>query len=193
MSRWKAVTTLARQRHLYATSLKNASFVRHRSVLASQESDVRILEVGPRDGLQNIKTKVDTSVKIELIRRLAASGLRAIEATSFVAPKWIPQLADSQEVMTAIHSSGLTQSVNFPVLVPNMKGFEQAAQNRAQEAVVFASASEGFSWKNTNCSVEEGLKRAEEVVNAARGVGMRARGYDARSRHFNRQRSNLLL
>jgi hydroxymethylglutaryl-CoA lyase len=145
-------------------------------VLASKEADVRILEVGPRDGLQNIKTHVDTSVKIELINKLAASGLRNIEATSFVAPKWIPQLADSKEVMKHILDSRLQQTINFPVLVPNMKGFENAIASKAQEAVVFASASEGFSWKNTNCSVNEALKRAEDVVKACLAQGIRARG-----------------
>jgi hydroxymethylglutaryl-CoA lyase len=152
--------------------------VRHRSVLASKEPEVRILEVGPRDGLQNIKEKVDTSTKIELIQRLADCGLRHIEATSFVAPKWIPQLADSQEVMKEINARGLPQSIHFPVLVPNMKGFQRAVQNEAKEAAVFASASEGFSWKNTNCSVEEAMKRAEEVVKASLAAGIRARGYD---------------
>lgn len=134
------------------------------------------MEVGPRDGLQNIKTHVDTSIKIELINRLASSGLRDIEATSFVAPKWIPQLADSQEVMRHVVDSGMQETINFPVLVPNMKGFERAASSNAQEAVVFASASEGFSWKNTNCSVEEALTRAEDVVKACLYQGIRARG-----------------
>ena len=160
-----------------STSYRIANSRRHRSVTTSREPDVRILEVGPRDGLQNIKAQVDTAVKIELIQRLAATGLRAIEATSFVAPKWIPQLADSKEVMEHIVDSGMMQSIRFPVLVPNMKGFERAATSQAQEAVVFASASEGFSWKNTNCSVEEALVRAEDVVKACLGQGIRARGY----------------
>lgn len=149
---------------------------RFRSVLASQQPDVRILEVGPRDGLQNIKTKVDTSTKIELIQRLADTGLRHIEATSFVAPKWIPQLADSQEVMREINTRGLPSTIQFPVLTPNIKGFERAIQSEAKEAVVFASASEGFSWKNTNCSVAEAMNRAEEVVRASLAAGIRARG-----------------
>lgn len=148
---------------------------RHRSV-TTLEPAVRILEVGPRDGLQNIKTQVSTSVKISLINRLAATGLRAIEATSFVPAKWIPQLADSKEVMKHIVDSRMMQSIRFPVLVPNMKGFERAVASQAQEAVVFASASEGFSWKNTNCSVNEALRRAEEVVKACLERGMRARG-----------------
>ena len=148
------------------------------SSAGTREPDVRILEVGPRDGLQNIKAKVDTPVKIELIQRLAAAGCRAIEATSFVSPKWIPQLADSKEVMKAILPLAREKSFRFPVLTPNMKGFEGALQSQAQEAVVFASASEGFSWKNTNCSVEDALIKSEEVVAAALKNGIRARGYD---------------
>ena len=138
--------------------------------------DVDILEVGPRDGLQNIKAKVETSVKVELIKRLAAAGCSAIEATSFVSPKWIPQLADSNEVMKAVLPMAKEMGIRLPVLTPNLKGFERAVQNDAQEAVVFASASEGFSWKNTNCSVEDALVRAEEVVAAALKEGIRARG-----------------
>lgn len=152
---------------------------RHRSTAnstPSKEPDVRILEVGPRDGLQNIKHHVDTKIKIELVTRLANAGCQAIEATSFVSPKWIPQLADSQEVMREILPMANEKNIQLPVLTPNLKGFERAAQSGAQEAVVFASASEGFSWKNTNCSVEDALKRAEEVVAAALKQGIRARG-----------------
>ena len=151
-------------------------FTRHRSATSLHEPDVRILEVGARDGLQNIAQKVDTPVKVELIRRLAAAGCRAIEATSFVSPKWIPQLADSQQVMKEILPLATEKGVRLPVLTPNMKGFERAVQSGASEAVVFASASEGFSWKNTNCSVEDALIRAEDVVAAALKQGMRARG-----------------
>ena len=152
------------------------SLKRHRSVAASNDPSVKILEVGPRDGLQNIKTQVPTGTKVELIRRLADAGLNAIEATSFVAPKWVPQLADSQDVMREVVPLGEERSIHLPVLTPNIKGFERAAEAGAKEAVVFASASEGFSWKNTNCSIEDGLKRAEEVVTAARAKGLRARG-----------------
>ena len=176
MRPWKCVSTLTRPCSLRTVHPRNKLSVRHRSVLSSDEPDVRILEVGPRDGLQNIQSKVDTHVKIELIKKLASSGLRAIEATSFVAPKWIPQLADSKEVMKQIYELGLQHAVRFPVLVPNMKGYERASQSGAKEAVVFASASEGFSWKNTNCSVEDALIKAEEVVTAARSQGIRARG-----------------
>ena len=158
------------------TSSLRVGHVRFRSSFASSEPDVRILEVGARDGLQNIKHNVNTSVKVELIKRLAAAGCTAIEATSFVSPKWVPQLADSKEVMKEILPMATEQGIRFPVLTPNMKGFDAAVQSGASEAVVFASASEGFSWKNTNCSIEDGLKRAEEVVAAALKSGMRARG-----------------
>ena len=171
---WRLVNACTRRPVTPVVSIPNAISVRHRSVVA--EPEVRILEVGARDGLQNIKQKVDTSVKVDLIRRLVASGLRAIEATSFVAPKWIPQLADSQDVMKDVLPLQTQQSIWLSVLVPNMKGLERAAQSGAKEAVVFASASEGFSWKNTNCSIEEGLNRAAEVVEAASSLGIRSRG-----------------
>ncbi|KAF7194858.1 Aldehyde dehydrogenase [Pseudocercospora fuligena] len=153
--------------------------LRHHSVNATPINDasaVRILEVGPRDGLQNIKTQVPTETKVELIRRLSNTGLRNIEATSFVSPKWIPQLADSQEVLQAAKAIGEPLGIWLPVLTPNMKGLERAMQNQAKEVVVFASASEGFSWKNTNCSIAEALKRSEEIVKAAKAHGIRARG-----------------
>lgn len=149
--------------------------LRYQSVQASSPA-VRILEVGPRDGLQNIKAQVTTKTKIELIRRLAETGLRNIEATSFVSPKWIPQLADSQEVIKEAKAIGEPKHIWLPVLTPNMKGLERAVQSGAKEVVVFASASEGFSHKNTNCSVEEALNRSEEIVKAAREHGIRARG-----------------
>lgn len=136
-----------------------------------------MLEVGARDGLQNISTAfVDTNIKVELIKRLASTGLQHIEATSFVSPKWIPQLADSSEVMKEAIAIAQPKSIHLPVLTPNLKGFERAAQNGAKEVVVFASASEGFSRKNTNCSVEDALTRAEEIVKAAQLQGIRARG-----------------
>ena len=166
--------TVARWTNTLVVSGHRACLVRHRSTVA--EPDVRILEVGPRDGLQNIKAKVDTPVKIEHIERLADAGCRAIESASFVSPKWIPQLADSPEVMKQILPMATEKSIRIPVLTPNMKGFERAVQSGAKEAVVFASASEGFSWKNTNCSVEEALNRAEEIVKAALAQGLRARG-----------------
>lgn len=149
-------------------------FIRLRST--TTEPEVRILEVGPRDGLQNIKTQVDTQTKVELINRLASAGCRAIEAASFVSPRWIPQLADSPEVMKQILPMAREKGIRIPVLTPNLKGFERAVESDAKEAVVFASASEGFSWKNTNCSVDQALERAESVVKAALARGIRARG-----------------
>src|SRR4051794_12333422 len=115
---------------------------------------VKIVEVGPRDGLQNEKANVPTRVKIELVDRLAASGLEAIEATAFVSPKWVPQMADSAEVMAGIHRK---PGVSYAVLVPNLQGFERAAAAGAEEIAVFGAATESFSRKNINCSIDESL------------------------------------
>ena len=139
-------------------------------------SSVRILEVGPRDGLQNIKRTIDTPVKVELIQRLASAGLGAIEATSFVSPKWIPQLADSADLMSQILPMIQQGPIKFPVLVPNIKGLEKAIQSEAREVVVFVSASEGFSRENTNCTVEEALVRARQVAKIARRRDIAVRG-----------------
>ena len=141
---------------------------------ASTFSRVRILEVGPRDGLQNIKPSIPTAVKIELINKLANCGLQDIEATSFVSPKWVPQLADGAEVMTAIKP--LLETHRLPVLTPNLKGLQNAIKANAREAVVFASATEAFSKKNQNCSVEEALQHAENVTKEALAQGLRVRG-----------------
>lgn len=138
---------------------------------------VRIVEVGPRDGLQNEKQPVPTATKLELIRRLAAAGVRDIEATAFVAPKWVPQMADHAEVMAALPSAAEFPGVNYPVLVPNLKGFEAALAAGAREVAVFAAASEAFSQKNINCSVAESIRRFEPVMDAARAAGVRVRGY----------------
>ncbi|KAK1317552.1 hypothetical protein QJS10_CPA05g00689 [Acorus calamus] len=135
---------------------------------------VKIVEVGPRDGLQNEKGTVPTDIKIELIRRLAASGLPVVEATSFVSPKWVPQLADGKDVMAAIRT---LQGAHFPVLTPNLKGFEAAVAAGAKEVAVFASASESFSKSNINCSIEESLARYRDVVNAAKNHSIPVRGY----------------
>jgi len=135
---------------------------------------VRIVEVGPRDGLQNEAGVVATAVKIELIHRLAAAGLPAIEATAFVSPKWVPQMADNAEVMAGIRRK---PGVAYPVLVPNMQGFEAALAAGAEEIAVFGAASEAFSQKNINCSIAESLARFEPVAQAARQHGMRVRGY----------------
>ena len=126
---------------------------------------VRILEVGPRDGLQNESTPVPAAVKIELIHRLQDAGITMIEATAFVSPKWVPQMADNTEVMAGIRRK---PGVNYPVLVPNMKGLEGAIAAGAEEVVVFGAASESFSKSNTNCSIDEGLTRFEAVARARR-------------------------
>ena len=133
----------------------------------------RILEVGPRDGLQNESTPVPAAVKIELIHRLQDAGLKMIEATAFVSPKWVPQMADNAEVMAGIRRK---PGVNYPVLVPNMKGLEGAIAAGAEEVVVFGAASEKFSQRNTNCIIDEGLARFEAVAQAAIARGLRVRG-----------------
>lgn len=135
---------------------------------------VRIVEMGPRDGLQNEKQPLSTETKLELIRRLAQAGLKDIEATAFVSPKWVPQMADHLEVMAGLKSM---VGVNLPVLTPNLKGFEAAAAAGAREVAVFASASEAFSQRNINCSIAESLERFEPIFAAAAGKGVRVRGY----------------
>ncbi|KAK1293816.1 hypothetical protein QJS10_CPA16g01182 [Acorus calamus] len=142
--------------------------------LRSMPSFVKIVEVGPRDGLQNEKGVVPTDIKIELIRKLADSGLPVVEATSFVSPKWVPQLADAKDIMGAIQN---LQGVRFPVLTPNLKGFDAAVAAGAKEVAVFASASESFSKSNINCSIEESLARYRDVVNAAKKLSIPVRGY----------------
>jgi hydroxymethylglutaryl-CoA lyase len=137
-------------------------------------TNVRIVEVGPRDGLQNEKQVVATATKLELIRRLAAAGLRDIEATSFVSPKWVPQMADHAEIMKGLSRDA---GVAYSVLTPNLKGFESAIAAGAREVAVFASASEGFSRKNINCSIAESIDRFVPVLEAARSIGVKVRGY----------------
>jgi hydroxymethylglutaryl-CoA lyase len=141
-------------------------------------SAVRIVEVGPRDGLQNISKLVSTETKIELIQRLAKSGLSIIEATSFVSPKWIPQLADGDQVLRGIRPliESRNNAIQFPVLVPNIKGLEIAHRSGAKEVAVFVSATEGFSKRNINCSVDESLIRVQKVAERARTLGIRVRG-----------------
>ena len=136
--------------------------------------NVRIVEVGPRDGLQNEPGVVPAAVKIELINRLADAGLRAIEATAFVSPKWVPQMADNAEVMAGIRKKS---GVAYPVLVPNTKGFEAALAAGAEEVAVFGAASEAFSQKNINCSIAESLARFAPVAAAAKQHGVAVRGY----------------
>ena len=140
-------------------------------------SRVTVVEVGPRDGLQNITNVVPTNTKIELIKRLAKTGLSVIESTSFVSPKWIPQLADGPQVLSGIQSliRG-SNGIQFPVLVPNEKGLEFAIRNGSTSIAVFVSATEGFSRKNLNCSVDESLQKVQVVAKKARALGIKMRG-----------------
>jgi hydroxymethylglutaryl-CoA lyase len=135
---------------------------------------VKIVEVGPRDGLQNEKQVVPTATKIELIDRLAEAGLPVIEATSFVSPKWVPQMGDNSAVLQGIQRHA---GVNYPVLTPNLQGFDAAIEAGACEVAIFGAASESFSRKNINCSIAESLKRFEPVVSAASALEIPVRGY----------------
>src|SRR5574343_894517 len=135
---------------------------------------VKIVEVGPRDGLQNEKEVVPSALKIELIDRLAEAGLKVIEATSFVSPKWVPQMADNSAVLAGIRR---LPGVTYTALSPNLQGFDGAVSAKADEVAIFAAASESFSRKNINCSIAESLKRFEPVVSAASALEIRVRGY----------------
>ena len=134
---------------------------------------VKLVDVGPRDGLQNEKQPVPAAIKIELVQRLQAAGLKEIEVTSFVSPKWVPQMADNAQVMAGI---ARMDGVRYSVLTPNMKGFESALLSKPDEVVVFGAASEAFSQKNINCSIAESIERFAPVVKAARDAGIAVRG-----------------
>jgi hydroxymethylglutaryl-CoA lyase len=138
---------------------------------------VRLVEMGPRDGLQNEAQAVPTATKLALIRRLAACGLRDIEATAFVSPKWVPQMGDHAEVMAAVAEMPELRGCHVPVLTPNLKGYEAAVAAGAREVAVFAAASESFSKRNINCSIAESIQRFEPIFAAARDQGVRVRGY----------------
>ena len=142
-------------------------------------NQVKIIEVGVRDGLQNEPTPVPTEVKIELIKKLVASGLSVIEATSFVSPKWVPQLADQSEVMAELANPNFIDNheTKFPVLTPNIKGFENAIMAGAKEVAVFAAASESFSQKNINCSIEQSIQRFQSIFARAKELNIPVRGY----------------
>jgi len=135
---------------------------------------VRIVEVGPRDGLQNEPREVPTEIKLELIERLADAGLPAVEATAFVSPKWVPQMADHTEVLERIRRK---PGVSYPVLTPNLKGFEAARAAGASEVAIFGAASEAFSRKNINCSIAESLERFRPIVLESKKHGIQVRGY----------------
>lgn len=141
--------------------------------LSKLPAKVKLVDVGPRDGLQNEKQMVPAAVKIGLIDRLQQAGVRHLEATSFVSPKWVPQMGDAVEVMAGLPR---LPEVCYSVLTPNMKGFEGALAAGANEVVVFGAASEAFSQKNINCSIAESIKRFAPVVLAAHANGLRVRG-----------------
>ena len=136
-------------------------------------SKVKLVDVGPRDGLQNEKTMVPAAVKVELVHRLQDAGLKEIEVTSFVSPKWVPQMSDALEVMAGIQRRA---GVRYSVLTPNMQGFEAAVKSKPVEIVVFAAASEAFSQRNINCSIAESIERFAPVVEAAKVAGIYVRG-----------------
>lgn len=138
------------------------------------KSRVRVVEVGPRDGLQNEKASVATADKIALVDRLSATGLQSIEATSFVSPRWVPQLADAAEVYAGISRR---PGVHYPVLVPNEKGYARARAVGVEEIAVFTAASEAFNHRNINASIDESLERFAPVLERARADGVRVRGY----------------
>lgn len=140
----------------------------------AQPAEVRIVEVGPRDGLQNEKVEISTANKILLIDKLSATGLRSIEATAFVSPRWVPQMADASLVL-----AGITRrdGISYPVLVPNEQGYERARAAGASEVAVFTAASEAFNLKNTNAGIDESLRRFEPVLARAKSDGVRVRGY----------------
>lgn len=144
---------------------------------SSNTDHVTLVEVGPRDGLQNERKTVSSPVKIELVKRLAAAGLRHIETTAFVSPKWVPQMADSRAVMSACASAPELAAVTLSALTPNLMGFEMAMAAGAREVAVFASASETFSRRNINCSIEESLGRFDPVFEAAKEQGVAVRAY----------------
>ncbi|KAL4218387.1 3-hydroxymethyl-3-methylglutaryl-CoA lyase [Mactra antiquata] len=142
--------------------------------IAGLPSFVKIVEVGPRDGLQNEKEKVATDVKIELINKLSLAGIPCIEVTSFVSPKWVPQMADHTEVLKGIQRH---PNIIYSALTPNLKGFTSALEAGANEVAIFGAASESFSKKNINCSIAESLERFESVMSAAKSSNIPVRGY----------------
>ncbi len=140
----------------------------------SYPTQVRIVEVGPRDGLQNEKQPIDAATKIQLIESLAKAGVSYIEAGSFVNPKWVPQMAGSDEVF---QQTSRQDNVTYAALTPNLKGYDRAIEVNADEVAIFAAASDGFSQKNINCSIDESLQRFEPIMTAAREAGIKVRGY----------------
>jgi hydroxymethylglutaryl-CoA lyase len=135
---------------------------------------VKVVEVGPRDGLQNESTTVPAEIKVQLVEKLADAGLSVIEVGAFVSPRWVPQMATSAEVFTHVDKQ---PNVSYPMLVPNLKGLELALAAGVEEIALFAAASETFSQKNTNCSIAESIERFNEVIDHAQAAGVKIRGY----------------
>ncbi|KAJ3084968.1 3-hydroxymethyl-3-methylglutaryl-CoA lyase [Quaeritorhiza haematococci] len=164
---------LPRCSKFFVSSARNA---RRFATAASQVDNnfVKIVEVGPRDGLQNEKQLVPTEVKIDFINRLSKTGLKVVEATSFVSPKWVPQMQDATQVLTGIER---VPGVSYPVLTPNLKGLQAAMAANVQEVAIFGAASETFSKKNINCSIDESLERFRVVCDEAVKAGIKVRGY----------------
>nr|GEV61676.1 hydroxymethylglutaryl-CoA lyase, mitochondrial-like [Tanacetum cinerariifolium] len=159
----------------YSTCYTDSSTINSQhKLLGNIPRYVKIVEVGPRDGLQNEKDIVPTAVKVELIKLLVDSGLEVVEATSFVSPKWVPQLADAKDVIEATKS---ISGARFPVLTPNLKGLEAALAAGVKEVAVFAAASESFSRSNINCSIDESLSSYRDVASAAERHSIPVRGY----------------
>jgi hydroxymethylglutaryl-CoA lyase len=142
-------------------------------------SKVQIIEVGPRDGLQNEKNTLSADLRVELIERLAKAGLKKIEAGSFVSPKWVPQMADTDKVLDKLNKSPIKEltGAKYAVLTPNLKGLEGAIQHRADEVAIFGAASESFTQKNINCSIDESLERFEQIMAQAQQLNLPVRGY----------------
>jgi len=168
---WRPLSTL----HRISSNAQRTIIMAHPPPTGGQ---VRIVEVGPRDGLQNISISIPIDTKVSLIQRLHSAGLRNIEITSVVSPKAVPQLADNQQVLSdgIIKNLISKDDLRLPILVPNRKGMDLAIKFGVKEVAVFVSASEGFTRANTKCSVEEGLSRAREVAGVALGARMQVRG-----------------
>ncbi|CAH1400835.1 unnamed protein product [Nezara viridula] len=161
-------------KHVCSSVISQRPTVEQETLQGRLPNHVKVVEVGPRDGLQNEPMQVETETKLELIKKLSQAGLSTIEVTSFVSPKWVPQMADHKEIMENLN---LDDSISYPVLVPNLKGLETAVKAGAKEIAVFGSASESFSKKNINCSIDESLSRFKEVISAALDKGIKVRGY----------------
>lgn len=142
------------------------------TIVRAESRAVRINECSARDGLQNIKQIIATKTKVELLNRLSKTGLQNIEATSFVSPRWVPQLADAKEVIEAIRPLSQKGDIRFPVLTPNMKGLDNVIKSQARDIVVFTSATDGFAKANLNATVEQALLNAETVASAALKQGI---------------------